>query len=573
MSTFRVSGRIQVVSLLAVLGCLGASCPLALASSGSSGPTISQAAASVSASVDPFMKQILSEYASSSLGPFANGEWADSESTTWSVDNGGPATAAATLYVLGGESNALYLDEAEETINTAIADQQASDGAFEPPSNDTTSIPTSTAWFGVEMGTTYELLAPYLDTATKEAWQASLASAASWIISSKNLTWYANGNINLTYTELMWLAWQDTGESQFLTAYNESWAFVMDPPQNEFFGNGWVTATAPTQADGSDGEGYFTETGAAGTGWDPYYSMIQLDVLSRMYLLSGDPRALQALNMIMNEELPLISTTDWALNQSDGTRHTGTQGATGFLSSAFAVLALEGGRSDLLADVLPQLAWYQEWYEQTGNADSASFRRAFGNSIATIALAAALANPAQENLVSSYGMLGSSSQTATPITTAHSPATIPVGSLTSTATTTSTTVATTSTTTKTTSSTTTTKTAATNTTSSTTSGPTTKTTTTPATNKATATTTSRKSAAAEAKARAALAKRAKEKKAKEKAAKERRRRKRKRLPRNESLGNAGLRLCSRRTACPLSPSQARENPGAPPSSMSAGANW
>jgi hypothetical protein len=395
--------RVIGLSLAACLCVLGQSAVAEAAS-----PTsIASSAAQVSASVDPFMASELAQYAGSGLGPFEDGSWSDAESLTWACNQGGPVTAAATLYVLGGESNATYLQEAEETINTAIADQQVSNGGFVTESGDTTSEPTSTAWFAAEEGTVYHLLAPYLDPSTQAAWQASLAAAAQYLITDGDLVWYANGNLNDVYIEVEWLAWQATGETQFLTAYNQAWATAMDPDQSKFPGAGWITVTSPTQADGSDGSGYFTETGAGGTGWDPYYTMLQLDAMARLYLLSGDPRALRATNMLWNQEATRLDTDTWALDQSDGTRHTGTEGATGFLDSAMFVLALEGNRSSLLPDLSPFLTAYENWYSEDENADSPSFRRAFGNSISVIALSAALASPSQRSLVNRYGLLGS----------------------------------------------------------------------------------------------------------------------------------------------------------------------
>jgi len=43
---------------------------------------------------------------------------------------------------------------------------------------------------------------------------------------------------------------------------------------------------------------------------------------------------------------------------------------------------------------LPQIEQEEQWYTEPGQADDAGFRRAFGNSVAVVALAAALADPA-----------------------------------------------------------------------------------------------------------------------------------------------------------------------------------
>lgn len=378
--------------------------------------TLSSAAAGVEANIVPFMTQQLSEYANGPQ-PFANGVWTDTnpDGLCWSCADGGPLTAAATLYVLGGASDPTLLNEAEATINTAIATRQTPDGGFTQPSTDSTPEGISTLFFGVEFGTTYRLLAPYLDPATRAAWQRSLAAVGNYLIASNSTTYYVNGNINLGMTELLWLIWQATGQSQFLQDYNNSWNFTLNPPQTKFPGAGWITVQAPTQADGSDGTGYFAEVGAGGTGYDAEYSSLQLDVASRLYLLSGDPRALRAANMLMNMEMPRVNTSTWMLDTSNGTRHTQPNRYVGFMSSAMAVLGLDAGRSDLIPWILPQLKQEESWYPQPNQADSAVFRRAFGNSISTIALAAANADPPYQPTLAKYGLLGTI-PTTTPTT-------------------------------------------------------------------------------------------------------------------------------------------------------------
>jgi hypothetical protein len=415
----RRSPKLGTVLILTLLICLSASCSASWAASAKSSTATRATAASVSNNILPFMAQQLSAYAGTQYGPFANGVWTDTDGGCWACDDGGPLTAAATLYVLGRESDSHYLQEAEQTVNTAISDEQGANGGFQPPAGDSTAEATATMWFGVEMGTTYHLLAPFLSTATIARWQASLAAAGNYLIASKNMTWWANGNINLGYTEFMWLVWQATGDGKFLTAYNNSWAFIITPPQSKFHGAGWITRRTPTGVDGAGGAGYFTETGLADTGFDPYYTTLQLDIAARLYLLSGDRRALEASNMIMNIELPRIQTGTWVLNSSDGTRHVGPN-TSQLITSGFAVLGLDGGRTGLLSDVLPELKQEESLY--VGN-NSDAWRRGFGNSVATVALAAAEADPTEAASIAGYGLLGSRPSTATPMTSSLTPAT------------------------------------------------------------------------------------------------------------------------------------------------------
>jgi hypothetical protein len=364
-----------------------------LTSCGSADTNSASSAATAEASVVSFMSRQLDSYADGVDGPLKNGVWTDSDpaGNCWACDNGGPATGAATLYVLTGHSNASLLRDAEQTINTAIVREQAPNGGFIAPGQPSLEG-VQTMFFGVEFGTTYRLISRYLRPSTRAAWQRSLAAAASYLIDSGDTTWYANGNINLGDTELLWLAWKATGKTRFKQAYNASWSFTLHPPQAKFPGCGWITVRPSTTADGSNGEGYFAESGGSGCGDDPEYSMLQLDVASRLYLLSGDRRALRAANMLVNMELSRVNTATWMLDTSDGTRHTQADRYVGFQTSAFAVLGLLTGRSNLTSYLLPQLEQEEQWYPQPYQADASGFRRAFGDSVAVIALAAARAD-------------------------------------------------------------------------------------------------------------------------------------------------------------------------------------
>jgi hypothetical protein len=256
-----------------------------------------------------------------------------------------------------------------------------------------------TAWYGDELGTVYDLLAKELPARTRQTWQQSLADAADFIENSGAASWYANGNINLAYTELFWLTWKATDDQRFLTDYNESWGFTSNPPQNRWPGAGWITVKAAGVSSGADGVGYFTESNGGKPGFDAEYSMIQLDVLARLYLLSRDPRVLKAANMVLNMEMPRINTHTWMLDASQGSRHPQPGRYIGWLTSAFTVLGLEGGRSGLLADIVPDLTAEETWFGEAGQADSPQFRRAFGSDLSVIALASTLAGSTEGPIV------------------------------------------------------------------------------------------------------------------------------------------------------------------------------
>jgi len=319
----------------------------------------------------------------------ASGEWLNSTTTCWSCSNGGLATAAATLWRSTGMTRSDVLQEATGTIDTAIATRQGADGSFSPPPGTADGQPAgiATMFFGVEMGTTLLQLSPGLDPARQAAWAASLGRAADYVISSGFSTWYANGNINLGYVELLYLAWRATGASRFLTAYENAFGFVLDPPQDRFPGDGLRIVKQPSSADGSDGAGYLAENGPGGVGFDAEYSELQLDVACRLYLLSGDPRALRLANLLVNMLLPRVDDS-WQLDTSGGTRHTDPNRKVPYLTSALAVLGWRAGRADLARLVASHLAATTTQYGFSWNQTNDVFRRALGNDVSVILLAA-----------------------------------------------------------------------------------------------------------------------------------------------------------------------------------------
>jgi hypothetical protein len=326
------------------------------------------------------------------FGGFSGGVWQSPNTVCWACNQGGPASAAATTYMLTGRTQPRLLQEAEQTIDTAIATRQQPDGAFAGPAGDTQTPDVATMFFADEEGNAYLTLLPVLDPARRARWQASIAAAASFLIHNGNLTWYTNGNINLGNTELFYLAWRATGNPVFQAAFNQAWNFTLNPPSTQWPGRGLGMVRTPTRADWSDGAGYLSETGPGGTGFDAEYTALQLDEATRLYLLSGDPRALRLANVLVNMLVPHI-TSAWWLDTSAGTRHTQIGREVPLLTSAFAVLGLDGGRTDLLGDITPALSESAATVLASANAYGEVYRRALGSDLSVIALATTLARP------------------------------------------------------------------------------------------------------------------------------------------------------------------------------------
>jgi hypothetical protein len=328
-----------------------------------------------------------------SLGPYQNGIWQTSNTVCWACNQGGPATAAATVYMLTGRSRPATLRAAEGTIDRAIATRQRPDGSFLGPPGDTQSPDVATMFFGVEEGNTFLELSPVLDPARRARWKASLAAAAGYLIHNGNLNWYTNGNVNLGNAELFYLAWRATGDPRLEAAYNQALTFALHPPQSTWPGRGLVVDKQPTRADGSDGAAYLTETGDGGTGFDPEYTSLQVDVATRLYMLSGDPAMERLANMLVNMLLTRVNRSTMMLNTSSGTRHTEPARWVPLITSSFAVLGLRAGRTDLLSYVLPQLHEIEATYAQSWNDYGEVYRRALGNDVSVMALATNLSRP------------------------------------------------------------------------------------------------------------------------------------------------------------------------------------
>jgi len=277
---------------------------------------------------------------------YSDGQWYAPEGPEcWNCyDSAGTAAAVLSDQGLGGEE---YARVAIETTDTAIADHQAPDGAFEGSASADAGL--TTGFYAVELALNYFELRKALPAATRARWAASLAAAAEYLINSGDTTWYINGNVNLRQTEVLWLAWQVTGNPYFKQQYEQEWAFTIAPPQSRWPGFGLQITTAPTAADGSNGAGYLAESGGGAPGFDPEYTMVQLGTATSMYIFSREARWLRLMNLFYNQIIPLVEVTPpphsvWNLNATQGARK---DELTPFITSALYVLVSGGVRPEL----------------------------------------------------------------------------------------------------------------------------------------------------------------------------------------------------------------------------------
>jgi hypothetical protein len=279
---------------------------------------------------------------------FANGVWTNPDTTCWScLDSAG--TAAAVLYRQTGENNAGLFNIATSTFNTAIRTEQLPDGSF--AGTPYTNGPIETEFLLVELGITDLELRDRLDPQTTANWSIAIQRATDYLINSGQTTWYANGNIQLRLVEDLWLAWKVTGLSRYEAAYENEWTFAMGPPQTRWPGFGLHITQMPTRADGSDGSGYLAESGGGAPGYDPEYTMTQLDNTTEMWILSRDPRYLRLMNLLLNQLLRRVSPV-WTLDATGGSRKNAP---IPFYDVAPGVLAADDDRPDLALGAAVQL--------------------------------------------------------------------------------------------------------------------------------------------------------------------------------------------------------------------------
>jgi hypothetical protein len=182
------------------------------------------------------------------------------------------------------------------------------------------------------------------------------------LVINGNLSFYTNGNIAIGNALVMALAYWATGDPEYETYYNSALAFAIEPPQSEWPGFGLVYTKMPTRSDGSDGAGYFAESGGSTRGFDADYTQLQLDQLVRLYLVTSSPAILRLVNLELNQEWPRVDIRNWTLDTSGGSRHPQPGRFVPFTTPALAMLALDGGRQDLAGYLHAQLQAVRKSY-------------------------------------------------------------------------------------------------------------------------------------------------------------------------------------------------------------------
>jgi hypothetical protein len=186
---------------------------------------------------------------------------------------------------------------------------------------------------------------------------------------------------------LFHLAWQATRLPRFRRAYETAFTFALRPPAARWPGRGIRFLVVPRHADGRDGAAYLSEAGDGAPGFDPEYTQVQADMASRLYVVSGDPRALRLSNLLLNT---VLSRTDsgWALHTGGGTRKRTLGRQVPLMTPALAVMVFAGGRADLAGRLDGQLARIDREYRGALTYSHRSFYRGLGGQASVIFQAA-----------------------------------------------------------------------------------------------------------------------------------------------------------------------------------------
>ena len=240
-----------------------------------------------------------------------------------------------------------------------------------------------TGFFAVQLGITYLVLKPHLPAATRGLWAAAMTAMAKFLIDSGALTFYINGNVNLRQTEVMWLAWAISGQRRFYDDYLREYAFALTPTRPRWARYGLRIVARRRAAAGADEAGYLTESSGDNPGFDPSYTLLQLDTATQLYVLTHDPRYVRLMNAELNQLRPLVNA-DYVLDARGGSRQSNT---IAFLTAAPFVLLISGVRPDLSQYWVGQLtAIHQQFVAAEGFAN-AGFYNGMSNWLGTAMLA------------------------------------------------------------------------------------------------------------------------------------------------------------------------------------------
>jgi hypothetical protein len=348
-----------------------------------------------SAELERASKQVFDDYYERSGDDdpryYADGVW-HGPTICWPCATG-PAGLGAVLWRLGDLPDRRQRAAVIETFDHAITEHQQPDGSY---GKETNSEAINVAFFAPVLGSALLVLGDRIPRRTRKRWQRSLLRSTEFLERHKELDWYVNGNINLAYALTLYVTWRATGDQHARTLYRRQLEFVTSPPAR-WADRGLELKRRPSRKDGSDGRAFLAESGPGGTGYDPEYSLLQLDVLSRLYLLSGDREIRRLMNLLTNQTLTGVDER-WRL-LTTGTRHPERDRYVPYNTAALVVLARLGGRKDLRSKVQASLEHIADSYRSATTFTHQNFYRGADSQLGTALLALNMRRPADPRYV------------------------------------------------------------------------------------------------------------------------------------------------------------------------------
>ena len=314
-----------------------------------------------------------------------NGLWIGGDPDFWRSSSG-PGLAAAAVAASTGDPTMRV--DAEQTFDTLISEHEQPNGSFTAAAGapDPQSPDIDTMFFVDNLGMALWALRPQMSSQEVAAWTSAIAAGANYLVNNGNLTWYTNGNVVVGNALVMALAYWATGNPVFETDYQQALSFAISPPQDRWPGFGLIYTKIPTLPDGSDGAAYFAESGGGPPGFDADYTQVQLDQLTRLYLVTSSPQVLRLVNLLMNQEWPLVDTGNLELNTSGGTRHPQADRYIPFTSPGMALSASAGDQSYLTPYLQRQAALVESVYSGLTTSWDSGGQYGFGLEAATFVL-------------------------------------------------------------------------------------------------------------------------------------------------------------------------------------------
>ncbi len=290
---------------------------------------------------------------------YADGLWhSPFLATSWDTHTAAGAAAAGLwqsgLFDQTPDKKELLRAWAMDTFDRAIKDHRNADGSFGKK-----DVPES-LFFLVELSSACLRMDAGLDAGRKSAWQEALAKGIGQLVETGNLyndktkrNWYANGNLELDETTLLFYAFKVTHDERYREMFERQLAFTLYPDRPRWRNFGLYYGSEPARPDGVDGSGYLAENASGRPGYDGDYTHFQSSIAAKLFLASEDPRILRLVNLFLNQMMPHVDRETWIFDATAGSRHSTMLPLT---TPAYVVSAFECNRKKLLAEIDEQVS-------------------------------------------------------------------------------------------------------------------------------------------------------------------------------------------------------------------------